>query len=70
MRLALKDVSLVLQAAASSRVPMPLASVLNNHLLAAKAKGRGNLDWTALAGEVSEAAGLWPTSSAESSLRT
>jgi 3-hydroxyisobutyrate dehydrogenase-like beta-hydroxyacid dehydrogenase len=60
LSLGLKDVSLVLQTAASSRVPMPLASLLHDHLLAAEAKGRGNLDWTGLAGEVSEAAGLRP----------
>ena len=58
LSLGLKDISLLLQTAAASRVPMPLADVLQNHLLAADAKGRGNLDWTGLAGEVSEAAGL------------
>jgi 3-hydroxyisobutyrate dehydrogenase-like beta-hydroxyacid dehydrogenase len=57
-----KDVSLVLQTAASSLVPMPLAGLLHGHLLAAEAKGRGDLDWTGLAGEVSEAAGLRPPS--------
>ena len=58
LSLGLKDISLLLQTAAASKVPMPLADVLHNHLLAADAKGRGNLDWTGLAGEVSEAAGL------------
>jgi 3-hydroxyisobutyrate dehydrogenase-like beta-hydroxyacid dehydrogenase len=58
LSLGLKDVSLVLRTAASSKVPMPLAGLLHDHLLAAEAKGRGDLDWTALAGEVSEAAGL------------
>jgi 3-hydroxyisobutyrate dehydrogenase-like beta-hydroxyacid dehydrogenase len=53
LSLGLKDVSLVLQTAASSKVPMPLASLLHDHLLAAVAKGRGELDWTGLAGEVS-----------------
>jgi 3-hydroxyisobutyrate dehydrogenase-like beta-hydroxyacid dehydrogenase len=62
LSLGLKDVSLVLQTAASSKVPMPLASLLHDHLLAAEAKGRGDLDWTGLAGEVSEAAGLRPPS--------
>jgi 3-hydroxyisobutyrate dehydrogenase-like beta-hydroxyacid dehydrogenase len=52
-----KDLSLVLQTAASSTMPMPLASLLHDHFLAALAKGRGDLDWTGLAGEVSEAAG-------------
>src|SRR5262249_32814915 len=69
LSLGLKDVSLVLQTAASSLVPMPLASLLHDHLLAAVAKGRGDLDWTGLAGEVSEAAGLRPPSSAESNPR-
>jgi 3-hydroxyisobutyrate dehydrogenase-like beta-hydroxyacid dehydrogenase len=69
LSLGLKDISLVLQTAASSLVPLPLAGLLQDHLLAAVAKGRGDLDWTALAGEVSEAAGLRPPSSAESSPR-
>ena len=54
---------------ASSNVPMPLAGLLHDHLLAAVAKGRGDLDWTGLAGEVSEAAGLRPPPSAESNPR-
>jgi 3-hydroxyisobutyrate dehydrogenase-like beta-hydroxyacid dehydrogenase len=58
LSLGLKDVSLTLQTAASKLVPMPLAGLVHNHLLAAVAKGRGDLDWTALAGEMSEAAGI------------
>jgi 3-hydroxyisobutyrate dehydrogenase-like beta-hydroxyacid dehydrogenase len=58
LSLGLKDIGLVLQTAASSKAPMPLAGLLHNHLLAAEAKGRGGLDWTGLAGEISEAAGL------------
>jgi 3-hydroxyisobutyrate dehydrogenase-like beta-hydroxyacid dehydrogenase len=58
LSLGLKDIGLVLQTAASSQVPMPLASLLHDHFLAAAAKGRGGLDWTGLAAEVSEAAGL------------
>jgi len=65
LSLGLKDISLVLQTAASSTVPMPLANLLHDHLLAAVAKGRGDLDVTGLAGEVSEAAGLRPPPSAE-----
>jgi 3-hydroxyisobutyrate dehydrogenase-like beta-hydroxyacid dehydrogenase len=60
LSLGLKDISLVLQTAAASKVPMPLASLLHAHLLAAEAKGRGDFDWTGLASEVSEAAGLRP----------
>jgi 3-hydroxyisobutyrate dehydrogenase-like beta-hydroxyacid dehydrogenase len=58
LSLGLKDVGLVLQTAAASRVPLPLASLLHDRLLGALARGRGQLDWTALAGEASEAAGL------------
>jgi len=58
LSLGLKDLGLVLQTAASTRVPMPLAGLLHDHFLAAAAKGRGDLDWTGVAREVSEAAGL------------
>jgi 3-hydroxyisobutyrate dehydrogenase-like beta-hydroxyacid dehydrogenase len=64
--LGLKDISLVLQTASASLVPMPLASLLHDHFLAAVARGRGDLDWAGLAGEVSEAAGLRPPPAAES----
>jgi 3-hydroxyisobutyrate dehydrogenase-like beta-hydroxyacid dehydrogenase len=70
LSLGLKDVGLVLHTAAASTVPMPLAGLLHDHLLAAVAKGRGDLDWTALAGEVSEAAGLGPPDLAASNPRT
>jgi 3-hydroxyisobutyrate dehydrogenase-like beta-hydroxyacid dehydrogenase len=63
LALGLKDVRLVLQTADASSAPMPLAGLVHDHLLAAVAKGRGDLDWTGLAGEVSEAAGLRPPSS-------
>jgi 3-hydroxyisobutyrate dehydrogenase-like beta-hydroxyacid dehydrogenase len=58
LSLGLKDISLALQAADASQMPMPLASLLHDHFLAAVAKQRGGLDWTGLAGEASEAAGL------------
>jgi 3-hydroxyisobutyrate dehydrogenase-like beta-hydroxyacid dehydrogenase len=57
LSLGLKDLGLVLQTAASSTVPMPLASLVHDHFLAAAAKGRGDFDWTGVATEVSEAAG-------------
>ena len=44
---------------------MPLAGLLHDHLLAAEAKVRGDLDWTGLATEVSEAAGLRPPASVD-----
>jgi 3-hydroxyisobutyrate dehydrogenase-like beta-hydroxyacid dehydrogenase len=58
LSLGLKDIDLALQTASSSQMPMPLASLLHDHFLAAAAKGRGGLDWTGLAAEISEAAGL------------
>jgi 3-hydroxyisobutyrate dehydrogenase-like beta-hydroxyacid dehydrogenase len=49
LRLGLKDVRLALQAAESVHVPMPLASLLRDHLLEAMACGDGDRDWAALA---------------------
>jgi len=47
--LGLKDVRLALQAAESVHVPMPLASLLRDHLLEAIAWGDAERDWAALA---------------------
>ncbi|MGA8366331.1 MAG: NAD(P)-dependent oxidoreductase [Candidatus Acidiferrales bacterium] len=58
LALGLKDVTLVLETAAASSMPMPLASLLHDHMLAAVAKGRENMDWTAVALGVAEDAGL------------
>ena len=54
----LKDVGLVLQTADSAKVPMPFASLLHDRFLASVAKGRGDMDWSALALGVSDDAGL------------
>jgi 3-hydroxyisobutyrate dehydrogenase-like beta-hydroxyacid dehydrogenase len=58
LSLGLKDIDLVLQAAATSRMPMPLAGVLRDRFLSALAKGRDELDWSAIAISASEDAGL------------
>jgi 3-hydroxyisobutyrate dehydrogenase-like beta-hydroxyacid dehydrogenase len=58
LSLGFKDANLVLAAADRSRVPMPLASMMHDRFLAAMAKERGELDWTAAALNVSEDAGL------------
>lgn len=58
LSLGLKDVTLALQTAKESQMPMPLASLVQNRLLSAVAKGRGDIDWTGLAIGVSEEAGL------------
>jgi 3-hydroxyisobutyrate dehydrogenase-like beta-hydroxyacid dehydrogenase len=61
MPLGLKDVSLALEAAQDLRVPLPLGSLLRDHLLASLARGREHWDWGGLAGVIREAAGLPPT---------
>ncbi len=58
LALGLKDVNLALQTAAASEMPMPIASLMRDRLLAAMAKGRADWDWTAVALEAAETAGL------------
>jgi 3-hydroxyisobutyrate dehydrogenase-like beta-hydroxyacid dehydrogenase len=45
MPLGLKDVTLVLQAARDLGVPLPLADLAKNHLIASIGLGRGEQDW-------------------------
>jgi len=56
--LGLKDVDLVLKTAAASNVPMPLASLLHDRMIAGVAKGLGDLDWAVIGREVAGQAGL------------
>ena len=58
LELGLKDVSLALRAGDELRAPLPLASLLRDHMLEAIAKGRAKQDWAALAAVAEEAAGL------------
>jgi 3-hydroxyisobutyrate dehydrogenase-like beta-hydroxyacid dehydrogenase len=60
LSLGLKDANLVLAAANSVHVPMPLVSLMHDRFQAAMAKGRGDLDWTAAALNTAEDAGLQP----------
>ena len=53
-----KDVALALQTAQDCNMPMPLAGLVHDRFLAAMAKERGDLEWAAIALEVSEAAGI------------
>ena len=53
-----KDVTLALQTALDCNMPMPLAGLVHDRFLAAMAKERGDLEWAAIALEVSEAAGV------------
>jgi 3-hydroxyisobutyrate dehydrogenase-like beta-hydroxyacid dehydrogenase len=56
--LGLKDVNLALSTAAASEMPLPTASLLRDRLLTCIAKGRGEWDWTAVALDIAESAGL------------
>ena len=58
LALGLKDITLAMQAATANSMPMPVASLLRDRWLASVAKGRENLDWTAIAIAVAEDAGL------------
>jgi 3-hydroxyisobutyrate dehydrogenase-like beta-hydroxyacid dehydrogenase len=58
LALGLKDINLTLQTAESNSVPMPVASLLHDRWLTAVAKGRADMDWTAVALDVAENAGL------------
>lgn len=56
--LGMKDVNLIMQTAQASTTPLPLGSLLHDRWLSAIAKGRGELDWSAIALGVAEDAGL------------
>jgi len=56
--LGLKDVSLVLAAASDARAPMPVASLVRDHILAAIARHGEELDWSAFSKISAENAGL------------
>ena len=58
LALGLKDINLILDTAAASVTPLPLASVLHDRWLASMAKGRENLDWSAVILDVAEEAGI------------
>ena len=58
LSLGAKDLTLVLEAARESAVPMPSASLVHDRLVASVGRGRSDLDWAGLALAVSEDAGL------------
>jgi 3-hydroxyisobutyrate dehydrogenase-like beta-hydroxyacid dehydrogenase len=60
LALGFKDISLSLATATASLVPLPVASLLHDRYLTAMAKGRGDMDWTAVALGVAEDAGIQP----------
>jgi 3-hydroxyisobutyrate dehydrogenase-like beta-hydroxyacid dehydrogenase len=56
--LGLKDMRLASQSAEALRVPMPLLSVLRDHLLQAIAQQGEDVDWSAIAHSINKNAGL------------
>jgi 3-hydroxyisobutyrate dehydrogenase-like beta-hydroxyacid dehydrogenase len=58
LKLGLKDVRLVLAAAEECAAPMPLASLVHDHLLSALAQGQGEMDWSSMAQVIARNAGL------------
>jgi 3-hydroxyisobutyrate dehydrogenase-like beta-hydroxyacid dehydrogenase len=56
--LGLKDVRLLLDAAGAANVPLPLASLLRDHMIAGLARGKDKLDWSSVAEVIAEDAGL------------
>ena len=58
MRLGLKDIRLVLAAAEAVDTPMPSASLIRDHVLAAIGRGMEDLDWSSIARLTAENAGL------------
>ncbi len=70
LTLGLKDVNLILQMAAAGTTPLPLGSLLHDRWVSAVAKGRGDLDWSAIALNVAEDAGLGNEGTKNESVRT
>lgn len=60
LALGLKDITLARETADAAAMPMPLASLVHDRLLEQVAKGRQDLDWSALALGVAEDAGVAP----------
>jgi 3-hydroxyisobutyrate dehydrogenase-like beta-hydroxyacid dehydrogenase len=58
LKLGLKDVNLALEAAEGVAAPLPLASLIHDHMLAGVARGYSDLDWSALSRVIAENAGI------------
>jgi 3-hydroxyisobutyrate dehydrogenase-like beta-hydroxyacid dehydrogenase len=58
LKLGLKDARLVLATAEECASPMPFASVVRDHFLAAIANGQSELDWSSVAKVAARQAGL------------
>jgi 3-hydroxyisobutyrate dehydrogenase-like beta-hydroxyacid dehydrogenase len=58
LKLGLKDARLVLETAQECAAPMPLASLIRDHLLSGMANGQAEMDWSSLARVIARDAGL------------
>jgi 3-hydroxyisobutyrate dehydrogenase-like beta-hydroxyacid dehydrogenase len=58
LRLGFKDIRLVLETAQECEAPMPMASLIRDHLLSAMALGQANLDWSGITKVSARNAGL------------
>jgi 3-hydroxyisobutyrate dehydrogenase-like beta-hydroxyacid dehydrogenase len=58
LRLGLKDIRLVLETAQECESPMPIASLVRDHLVEALAHGQADQDWSSIAKVSARAAGL------------
>jgi 3-hydroxyisobutyrate dehydrogenase-like beta-hydroxyacid dehydrogenase len=58
LTLGLKDVRLAIELARECASPMPLASLIHDHLLSGLAQGQGEMDWSSLAKVIARSAGL------------
>ena len=58
LKLGLKDMRLALETAEECAAPMPLASLIRDHLLSAMAHGQADLDWSSMARVLARNAGL------------
>ena len=58
LKLGLKDVRLALEAAGEVNAPMPLASLLRDHFLAAISNGQEGMDWSSISQVAARNAGL------------
>jgi 3-hydroxyisobutyrate dehydrogenase-like beta-hydroxyacid dehydrogenase len=56
--LGMKDIDLVLKTANEANVPMPIASMLRDRFISAIAKGRADMDWSAIALGAADDAGI------------
>jgi 3-hydroxyisobutyrate dehydrogenase-like beta-hydroxyacid dehydrogenase len=58
LRLGLKDIRLLLEMADGCTAPMPLANLIRDNLLAAMARGQGEMDWSSVSKVAARRAGV------------